>query len=68
MAAHLTDEPLDAVPIQTVTKATLARWLDEYPMRRAWLDGVFDGTRTPAPTTVAFLVNLLAAGAPAGGA
>jgi asparagine synthase (glutamine-hydrolysing) len=29
---------------------------------RAWLDGVLDGSRTPAPTTVAFLVNLLAAG------
>jgi asparagine synthase (glutamine-hydrolysing) len=29
---------------------------------RAWLDGILDGTRTPAPTTVAFLVNLLAAG------
>ena len=35
---------------------------------RAWLDGILDGTRAPAPTTVAFLVNLLAAGAPAGGA
>ncbi|MFF5288749.1 hypothetical protein [Paractinoplanes globisporus] len=38
---------------------------DHAILDKAWLDGVFDGTRTPAPTTVAFLVNLLAAGAPA---
>jgi asparagine synthase (glutamine-hydrolysing) len=29
---------------------------------RAWLDGVLAGSRSPAPTTMAFLVNLLAAG------
>jgi asparagine synthetase B (glutamine-hydrolysing) len=28
---------------------------------RQWLDGLLDGTRSAAPTTVAFLVNLLAA-------
>jgi len=32
---------------------------------RQWLDGLVAGTRTAAPTTVAFLVNLLAAAAPA---
>lgn len=35
---------------------------DQPVLDRAWLDGIFDGTRSPAATTVAFLVNLLAAG------
>jgi asparagine synthase (glutamine-hydrolysing) len=35
---------------------------DQPILDRGWLDGMFDGTRSPAPTTVAFLVNLLAAG------
>jgi asparagine synthase (glutamine-hydrolysing) len=40
-----------------------AKALYDHPtLDRAWLDGVFDGSRSPAPTTVAFLVNLLAAG------
>jgi asparagine synthetase B (glutamine-hydrolysing) len=35
---------------------------DQPILDRGWLDGVFDGSRSAAPTTVAFLVNLLAAG------
>jgi asparagine synthase (glutamine-hydrolysing) len=33
-------------------------------LNRRWLDGLVDGTRTAAPTTVAFLVNLLVATKP----